>query len=601
MDETLKKDNILFNKQISEIPEVQPYYLKGSSIMDILCDKITDLNVATHKIVRKSESILCFEQLKSLADSESEEVVFLLANDNNFKYTLNKCVDISVLIFLMSIFSRIVLQFNQMKTIIIDMICNSTYFENLNNSFIELTRSENTISEIKLQEFFINCNTLFEAIDNQKTRALLNDILQYKISLSIETMSIGVEELELNTDNLDSEKMIQILKKIKNKNCVHYKVQRWPLFYETLTNYPLISDITSKQVILSPNIMKGSYDDVEHYIDVQIRLLREDFIAPMREGIQAYKEMIKLNQDVKKMPNMCVYFKVKLGKKVENNRTSFIVNFYTKEDCSIDSKRFMSKSMLVFSNDNFNTMFFALVIKMNRNFLSPSKRLVIKPLGHNVTINLNSSYTMAESDTFFLPYMYTMNVLKKLNHINFPMKSYIVYGRTEPKTPKYLTCQSKIYTINGIQFDILNDNLWPDNKFLGLDSAQSMALKAALTEEFTVIQGPPGTGKTYIGLKIARSIIENMYKTNKLKNPIIVVCYTNHALDQFLEGIINITKHVTRIGGGCKSDVLKSHVFGNTDTPLSLKHLKKSYVVGFTTTGAAKRRSLLLSLKPPIG
>lgn len=603
MDEKLKNDINSFKEHTSEISKVnlcknkflKPYYLNEKLIMDALCDKITNLNVIN------SESIFSYEQLNSLADSKSEEIVFLIVSDSNFKYALNKCLDIRVLIFLMSIFSKIILQFKQIKTIVLDMICDSTYLENLYNSLIELNRSQDTICKIKLQEFFDNCGILLEAIDNQKHKALLNEIIQYKSSLFIQKMSYDLKELESNYDNLETEKCLQILNSVKNNNCVDYEVKRWPQYYGMLTIYPSVLDITTKKVILSQNIMKGSYENVEHYIDVQFRLLREDFIAPMREGIQCYKEVTKFDPNVKMIPNMHIYFKVKIRVKIVKKKPLYIVNFFTKEDCSTDSKKFMSKSMLVFSNDNFDTMFFALVIRINQTFLSPLKTLVIKPLGHNITLNLKSSYTMAESDAFFLPYMYTMKVLKTFNHINFPMKSYIVYGKTKPKTPAYLTCKSKMYTINGLQFDILNDNLWPDNNFLGLDSAQSMAFKAALTEEFIVIQGPPGTGKTYIGLKIAKSIIENMYKTNTLKHPIIVVCYTNHALDQFLEGLLNITKRITRIGGGCKSDVVKSHVLKKTDTFLAQKRLKNSYVVGFTTTGASMKRSLLLKLKSPIG
>lgn len=612
MDKNLKKDNILIEKQIPEIPKVnvyinkfiQPYYLKETETMDVLCDGITDLKVTTESIVTNCESILSYEQLETLANSKPEELIYLLVNDNNFMYTLNQCTDITVLIFLMDIFSKIILQFNEIKFIIIDMICNSTYLENMNHSLIELTKSEDTICHLKLKEFFINCNTLLEAIENQKTKTLLNEIIQFKTLLFNETLPIDGEKTELNNDYLDTEIIMHdtmINKTIENNLSVLYVVKRWPQYYKTLTAYPLISDITSKEVILSQNIMKGCYDNVDHYIDVQFRLLREDFIAPMREGIQCYKELNKLNQNVIKMPNMHIYFGVKIGLRVFNNMTSHVVNFYTKDDCSIDSKIFMFKSMLVFSNDNFDTMFFASVIRMIKKPTSLLKTIVIKPLDYNVTINMKSSYTMAESNAFFLPYMCTMNVLKTLNHTNFPMKSYIVHGKTEPKTPAYLTYKSKIYNINGLQFDILNDHHWPDSKFLGLDPAQSMAFKAALTEEFTVIQGPPGTGKTFIGLKIARSIIENMYKTNVLKNPIIVVCYTNHALDQFLEGLINITQNITRIGGGCKSDLVKSYVLRDPDSTLGQTLLNSSYVVGFTTTGASMRHSLLLKLKPPIG
>ena len=99
------------------------------------------------------------------------------------------------------------------------------------------------------------------------------------------------------------------------------------------------------------------------------------------------------------------------------------------------------------------------------------------------------------------------------------------------------------------------------------------------------IPGPPGTGKTYIGLKIVQALLLNLYKTetdlggkwytyqpvvylenNKqvivstcyftddrylkrmakkegtmaiMQRPILIVCFTNHALDQFLEGMLD--------------------------------------------------------------
>ncbi|XP_060861498.1 NFX1-type zinc finger-containing protein 1-like [Metopolophium dirhodum] len=555
--------------------------------MDELCDKMAVINVTPCNLVAN------YEQLELLSESEPEKLFAFLINNNNFKYTLNKCVDITVLIHLMNIFSKVkLLQLSQIKSTALDMIYNSKYLEHLNNSLIDVAKLEDLISEIKLQEFFISCQSILEIIANPKSKELLNEIIQFIQPILIESSSTDIQELVLINDDSKTEKIV--------KNAVHYDVKRWPQCYKSLSIYPVITDITAKKVILSPNIMEGSYDNIEHYIDVQFRLLREDILAPMREGIQSYKIMSKLNQKcVIKMPNMRIYFEAKITKKYTEKET-FLVHFFTKEDCSINSKRFMFESLLVFSDDNFNSMFFATVIKMNQQVSLPIKTLVIQPLGNKLSIKLNSSYTMAESDAYFLPYMYSMEVLKTFDHYNFPMKSYIVYGKTKPKVPAYLKYSSKTYNINGSQFDILNDKLWPDNKVLGLDCAQRLAFKAALTEEFTVIQGPPGTGKTYIGLRIAKSIIENMYETNILKKPIVVVCYTNHALDQFLEGLINITKKITRIGGGCKSVVLKSHVLGNINSPTAKLHLSKSYVVGLTTTGAAMRHSLLLELRPPI-
>ncbi|KAM0315567.1 hypothetical protein ACHAO8_003798 [Botrytis cinerea] len=87
-----------------------------------------------------------------------------------------------------------------------------------------------------------------------------------------------------------------------------------------------------------------------------------------------------------------------------------------------------------------------------------------------------------------------------------------------------------------------------------LDRGQSEALLAALLREFCHIQGPPGTGKSFLGVKLVKVLLS--CQTARL-GPIIIVCYTNHALDQFLEHLVESgIEKVIRIGGQSKSKIL---------------------------------------------
>ncbi|PPJ52383.1 hypothetical protein CBER1_10920 [Cercospora berteroae] len=96
----------------------------------------------------------------------------------------------------------------------------------------------------------------------------------------------------------------------------------------------------------------------------------------------------------------------------------------------------------------------------------------------------------------------------------------------------------------------------------GLDRGQCSALIAALTREFALIQGPPGTGKSYVGVKIMQ-ILQSV-KARANLGPIIVVCYTNHALDQFLEHLIATgIRKIVRIGGQSRSEALEGHNLRN--------------------------------------
>ncbi|KAI9752215.1 MAG: hypothetical protein M4579_005718 [Chaenotheca gracillima] len=89
-----------------------------------------------------------------------------------------------------------------------------------------------------------------------------------------------------------------------------------------------------------------------------------------------------------------------------------------------------------------------------------------------------------------------------------------------------------------------------------LDRGQCQALVAALTREFAFIQGPPGTGKSYLGVQLMQVLQASRERADL--GPVVVVCYTNHALDQFLEHLLDVgIERVIRIGGQSRSEKLE--------------------------------------------
>jgi hypothetical protein len=71
----------------------------------------------------------------------------------------------------------------------------------------------------------------------------------------------------------------------------------------------------------------------------------------------------------------------------------------------------------------------------------------------------------------------------------------------------------------------------------------------------TLIQGPPGTGKSFIGRKIVSTLLDNqdLWRNGKEKTSPIVICLTNKALDQFLDGFIGQKPRFIRMGNQSKS------------------------------------------------
>ncbi|OAX80316.1 hypothetical protein ACJ72_05356 [Emergomyces africanus] len=83
-----------------------------------------------------------------------------------------------------------------------------------------------------------------------------------------------------------------------------------------------------------------------------------------------------------------------------------------------------------------------------------------------------------------------------------------------------------------------------------LEESQAKCFVSALSQRVSSIQGPPGTGKSFIGALIAKAIYKFSEET------ILVVCYTNHALDQFLEDLLDTnipSSSVVRLGSPNKA------------------------------------------------
>lgn len=159
---------------------------------------------------------------------------------------------------------------------------------------------------------------------------------------------------------------------------------------------------------------------------------------------------------------------------------------------------------------------------------------------------------MVESKIYFEPYYCVLNALKTMDTEKFPLERYIVYSHSQVNYPNYIT-DSTFYIVDGAPVYL---KMWPATlPCYNLNPSQQQAFRAAITQEISVIQGPPGTGKTFLGLRIARTLLQNSQYWYK-QSPMLVICYTNHALDQFLEGIARVTDKLLRIGGQSKNEQL---------------------------------------------
>ncbi|KAL1670096.1 hypothetical protein GGF50DRAFT_122799 [Schizophyllum commune] len=77
-----------------------------------------------------------------------------------------------------------------------------------------------------------------------------------------------------------------------------------------------------------------------------------------------------------------------------------------------------------------------------------------------------------------------------------------------------------------------------------LDPSQADAVVDTLTREVALVQGPPGTGKSFTGVELLRVLLAAQAK------PILLIAFTNHALDHLLSSALDagFTKKIIRLG-----------------------------------------------------
>ncbi|XP_064640417.1 NFX1-type zinc finger-containing protein 1-like [Lineus longissimus] len=368
---------------------------------------------------------------------------------------------------------------------------------------------------------------------------------------------------------------------------------------------PMISDIgpNSKPPDLAENIVRGRYRNGLHYLSTQFCLLREDLLAPLRCCIKQYRENQAIRKKVSKLDEGYCYNDVRLlnfetGPNGLGCRLEFDASRLEKVNWD---KRLLHGNLVLLSSDGFDTFFCATVLKREEKYLL--KGNVTVAIEHGFLAFAGSWKTMAmiEGSSFLPAYQFVLRRLQALGDLSsdgqdIPFQRYLVKCHKDIKAPAYLNGNSMIdfskislkYMKQSEHYDVLmyktqkidvtDHSSWDNLSGKGLESSQLDALRSMFTNELCVIQGPPGTGKTFIGLRFVEILLANrkVWKPDNGHGKIMVVCLTNHALDQFLEGIVDLYGisdgsgqdvglhdinrfKVVRIGGNCKNEKLQRY------------------------------------------
>ena len=446
-------------------------------------------------------------------------------------------------------------------------------------------------------------------------------------SLPIPQLRISVAELKEknlieNTDDLEKElhhvtelkdKVIRLGMSAHDQES-HLKP---PQNFRDLSVIPSAADLLCSRPFLRKNITDRRFNDLDHYLDVHFRLLKEDFVIPLRDGIKQLtkdKDLLEpTKSNTRRANDVSVYHGVRVLYPVCNRKGRVFKIKFNQSHSKVRrvkwerSKRLKFGSLLCLSSDDFNTLVFASVENRDPEGLSDGQLEVrfenTEAAEVNRFIESKETFVMVESDAYFESYRHVLKGLQEINPGEFAFQRYIVeccqdigppayqlHGKEgdeknnsftfkfdrglAKKSPETLVSNhgsstpwlqvasehalgtdsgqpgegsgelsSDAWTESLDNPDVAKDKIfnWPDRESLGLNESQMRAFQLALTKEFALIQGPPGTGKTFVGLKIAQALLDNksLWQDEKGCSPILMVSYTNHALDQFLEGLIS--------------------------------------------------------------
>ncbi|KAM5246213.1 NFX1-type zinc finger-containing protein 1 [Ctenodactylus gundi] len=386
--------------------------------------------------------------------------------------------------------------------------------------------------------------------------------------------------------------------------------------YRTIPIYPTYNEVhLDEKPFLRPNIISGKYDSTAVYLDTHFRLLREDFVRPLREGIL---ELLQSFEDQclrkRKFDDIRIYFDTRIITPMcSSSGIVYKVQFDTKPLKFIrwqNSKRLLYGSLVCMSKDNFETFLFATV--SNRELEDLCRGIVQLSFNEQsqqllAEVQPSDSFLMVETTAYFEAYRHVLEGLQEVQEEDVPFQRNIVECDSHVKEPRYLLMGERydftplienpsirkcVRTLEGLRVpkvNVLDLSQWPSKEALRLDDSQMEALQFALTRELAIIQGPPGTGKTYVGLKIVQALLTNksVWQIGPQKFPILVVCYTNHALDQFLEGIYMSQKcqkaSIVRVGGRSSSEILKQFTLRELRTKPEFRrslpmHLRRAYM-----------------------
>ena len=282
---------------------------------------------------------------------------------------------------------------------------------------------QNTDQE-SIEEFIHDVLTVFEKLGQLFTRSL-RGLPVGELVLVLSDLDLGrQDEFKSRVDGLLKTRTTCVQNDASGEKSKSNECQGPPPEdFRELSVEPNYNDLRpTKKIYLRPIKELGQYSDGEEYLDIQFRLMKEDFVAPLRDGM--YEIQMDVRRHERKV-NIKVYRGVSIiAPQCSRGGITHRIRFDASQLQHVQwqhSKRLIFGSLLCFSSDNFETFFFATVADRDPQLLRQGEVDVHFLDGFNTIINADQgTFDMVESPAFYEAYHHVLKALQQMQAEDIP-------------------------------------------------------------------------------------------------------------------------------------------------------------------------------------
>ena len=252
---------------------------------------------------KKTVYATSLKKLEAMLKDEPDQLVIKLLNEKSGFSQLLKDPDLSTdfIVLIVKVTARMCQsEFESNKSSVMTMICDKNFIKQLEGFALKLCLQDEQDKQRSRyywmdscsfwESVAVCCETVINTIPTVACEILpnlLKVIIKAVSNLGDLTENlVAFENLQKKIKLLSEEQMLRKNPRAEPSNNVEMEPTD---DFRNMCSYPTVREVTTNEsLFLRKNKTEGKYGDVEQYLDIHYRLLREDFVRPLREGIHSY-------------------------------------------------------------------------------------------------------------------------------------------------------------------------------------------------------------------------------------------------------------------------------------------------------------------------